>query len=197
MDNVFKFILLGVCAIIVASIIGAVVYFNNTGSDLNAQASTSLQNSLADLNDTDKAIYNGTTMSGDQVISAISKYNGDTQCQVIVCTKNNGSAVWYVYGDLMRDAANLEDVNTVIKNCIGFPTKDANGTAVGAEGASSKEVAEALAALTKASANTETGGYNATTESSAEYYIAPTASFTSSLQKDENNAVRFITFVQN
>lgn len=196
MDNVFKFILLGVGALITAVIVGSVVYFNNMGSELNSDASSSLQNSISDLSDTDKALYDGTTMSGDQVISAISKFNDDPQCYVIVCTKNNGTADWRAYGDILREESNKAEVQTLIATCVGFPTKDANGVPVGAEGIDSKGVAEALAPNVEASMNRETGGYDATTESAAAWYIAPSASFKSSLQKDENNAVRFITFVQ-
>jgi len=205
MENSTKLILAGVSLMVVAVLVGVIMKFTNIGTDLTNKAGSSLQSSLEGLDDSDKSLYDNTVSSGDQVIAAIGKYLADPQCKVIVCTKGtSGTACWQMYSDTFKGggiSSTMTTFTTTMKSCVGFPTTDALGQPIGAADADSKAVAEALAGILDASvsaagASNETGGYDATTDSSAQWYIAPSAQFKSTLQKDQNNAVRFITFVQ-
>ena len=107
------------------------------------------------------------------------------------------------------------------QRCSGFPSKDAKGrtlyfptedtTATAPTGAltvqfasnfgSSKATQDAGAVngkytISAATQVTENGAYDATVNTQDYGYISPSASFTSSIQVNQNNEVKFITFVQ-
>ncbi len=105
--------------------------------------------------------------------------------------------------------------------CSGFPAKDAKGRALffptedttvqaptgtfpvsfASNFNASKATQDAGATqgkymISAATQMTETGAYDATLNTQDYGYISPSASFTSSIQVNQNNEVKFITFVQ-
>lgn len=230
MSNVLKLLTLAVGVIITVAVISYVMTINNTSTQLMNTGLNQLNAQLSGLNDSDKAIYDGTTLSGSDVIQAIQKYNQDPNIYVIVSTKlNKTTACNVVYDEELvtrvvggEAIADVIDAYVTQQSVSGWPKYDAakheitsfdeSGQMVinwtGAEVAAGNPGIQ-LVLPTKSKINgyveggeaatiyyIEPNGYDGTKISTDSGYISSKATFTASIQKNQNNEVKFITFVQ-
>ena len=133
MENVLKLLLLAVGVIIVVGIISYVMTLNNTSTQLMNSGLNQLNAEIAGLNDTDKVIYDGTTLSGSDVIQAIQKYNLDPNICVIVSTKDTKDSACNILYDeeIITRAIGGEAITDIISTYVteqpvsGWPKFDA------------------------------------------------------------------------
>lgn len=202
MENSTKLILLGVGLIITALIVTAVMTISGKGTELFKGGMSSLDSATAGLSNLDKQLYDGTTMSGSDVIDTINKYK-DTSLYVVVNTRDGST---FVYNSLFdpesAEAATIaedyKEVNAMFWELGGWPvncwasanTPEAIKTKLpdGADASTTARFGTMKAA--------PKGGYDATSTSSTEGYLSGNASFAATIQVDKNNDVRSITFIQ-
>lgn len=217
MDNVFKGLLIGAGVLITAIVIGMVFSVSDKGKALFNTGSDQLDTTLQGFNDMDLQMYAGGTRSGTEVIQCIQKYAERDGVYVVVFTKAGGANVydWTLVtknGSLQTTTAagatggTTSDPFTTINNeaarCSGFPVKDAKGQPLtivtpGASGADPTCTAfGATGTIKAATQTTDNGSYDATINTQDPGYISANASFTASVQVNQNNEVKFITFVQ-
>lgn len=172
-----------------------------------------------DLDDTDKQIYDGMSLLGNDVISAISKYWEDDTCEIVVCTKD-GANVAYNYGSNITTPFNEDLTGVPTTDAVGLPFSgkaaedcsaagaDQPASAVAAEGkaANHAKICNALTTISGTVTNSEgatenvylatSTGYNGTVSMGSNGYISGNSQFIGSIQKDGNGNIRRITFVQ-
>lgn len=130
MENALKFVLLAVGLIIVVALVGYGFSLTSVGQNLLNGGMSQLTATTATMADMDKQLYDNTTVTGKEVVTAIKKYN-DGGCLVIVITKVGGAVVYS--SDLSRwdkdktgadanCASNLAAIGEIIKSCTGWPT---------------------------------------------------------------------------
>ena len=202
MDNAGHGITIAVAVFIAAILVSLAIWAVTKGTSVFNGATANLDASLASLNNADKKLYDGTPMSGTDVIDCINKYK-DTELYVVVNTRD-GSA--YIYNGLfdpnLADAATIasdaKEVNVMLWELGGWPANYWGSDSAAhpietalASGASADSTPR-FGSLTVA----PKGIYDATSTSGTAGYLSPNASFTSSLQVDANNDVRVITFIQ-
>lgn len=89
MDNAQKAIMIGVGLFITIIIIAAVMLITGMGQDMLNQGTQQLSQMSAQLQKQLTQDYDGTTMTGAQVLAAVKKYHGDANMAIIV--NNNGN----------------------------------------------------------------------------------------------------------
>lgn len=202
MENSMDALKLAVAAIIVAVVIGVAFQYVKKGTNLNNQASSTLDSALAGLSNSDKQMYDGTSMTGSDVIDCINKFK-DTDVYVVVNTRDG---VAYIYNNLFDPATadastiteDVKEANALLWELGGWPINywgsDLQSHAIGQklpDGADASTTVR-FGSLT----NAPRGGYDATSTSGTPGYLSPNANFVSSIQIDANNDVRAITFIQ-
>lgn len=89
MDNAQKAIMIGVGLFITIIIIAAVMLITGMGQDLIHQGTSQLSQMSAQLQKQLTQDYDGTTMTGAQVLAAIKKYHGDANMAITVNNNNS------------------------------------------------------------------------------------------------------------
>lgn len=219
MEESNKFITVAVGLLVTIGLCTAVFFIYRNGSTMIKKGTSQLGNLTADLDDTDKQIYDGMTMLGSDVISAINKYWDDDTCEVVVCTKDGVNAA-YNYGSNVampfdEDFTGMPTTDAVGLVFSGKAAEDRSGLgdgqmadAVAAEGRSaghakicnalatiSSNISDGAGGTTSVPLATQTG-YNATISMGASGFISGNSQFVGSVQKDANGNIRRITFVQ-
>lgn len=200
MENATDGLKIAVAVIIVAAVIGMVFFIVNRGTDMFNQGTSQLDATLSSLSDADKKVYDNSTVTGTEVINAIKKYVDVDGVYVIVNTKKGDVRVYD--NTVGKNAAGVtEELATIYAtswNVSGFPDKYNDGTATLKAITPKPETPPADSSpFGKFETPTrEDGQYDATLSKNEKAYISTSASFTASIQVDQNNEVRFITFVQ-
>ncbi len=91
MDNAQKAIVVGVALFITIIIVAAVMLITGIGTNLLNKGTDKASNVAAQLDQTELEQYDNTTMSGALVVSAIKKYNTDSNIVVVVKTGTSGT----------------------------------------------------------------------------------------------------------
>lgn len=225
MDKITEIIILAISVAIVAVAITYVFNLQSTGKDALNQGNEQIVEGIAAMTSGQWDMYDGSTQSGETVIRVINSTFSDVNIEVLVCTKDGANLVYNlsptIYGVTSKGTGSMTingknyttelfKLNTNVNDpdpLSNIPAEDANGSdftvdngAVIARAFTQDFVTNAGWASdpTKSEyTNIMTGsGYNVVAPMSNPGYIAPTAYFTSSVQKDINNQVRRITFVQ-
>lgn len=222
MENIFKIIMIAVGTIITVGVISYAISIKNSGDQLASKGMNQLNSQLSGLSDADKTIYDGTTLSGTDVIQTIQKYNEDPNVQIIVSTKGATEACNVIYDSqlvqIATDPAGGKDkaFDTYVygQTVSGWPVADANGNTIATVDATTNKTVLFGGKLSLPLVSTVNGyatgvtdadttkifkdksGYDSTKTSVDPGYISTSASFNSSIQKNQNNEIKFITFVQ-
>lgn len=184
MGNVLKFLILGVGLLIVVLLIISVISVQKTGKNIFDLGMDLLTSSTSELSETGVTQYNNAYIDGSRLSELIKIYwQPDNSIAVTVCTKD-GHNIMYDH-----DGATY----TLLGALNGMPSSDAKG----------QSLANAKSAIRQASLSTHTeietydevNGYGSTNPS-AKGYINLNAQFKGSVQRDSNNTIRGITFVQ-
>lgn len=109
MENALKFVLLGVALIIVVALVGYGFSITEVGQNLLNGGMSSLSATVGTMSDMDKQLYDNTTVTGREVITAIKKFN-EGGCVVMVVTKQGGAVLYS--GDLARWKISDSEVGT-------------------------------------------------------------------------------------
>lgn len=136
-------------------------------------ATAQYDNVTASFSDMDKTMYDGASVSGDEVIAAIKNFANDDTCGVLVKTGDNYKFVY--------------------TNCSGFAS-----TYIVKSGPQwVKDITKDTGALEISDADIrDIDDFNAL-DASSNGWIASSAKFTGSLLVDDNDAIRFIVFTAN
>lgn len=219
MSNSADGIKIAIALLVVIGLASVSILIYRQSIQMTKKGTAQLGNIAADLDDTDKQIYDGMTLTGSDVISAINKYWDDDTCEVVVCTKDGVNAA-YNFGPTIAIPVDTD--------LTGMPTTDARGlpfsgkasedrSSLGADATAASVIDEcktsAHAKICDASKvicgtavdgagatvnqylATQTG-YNGAVAVSNNGFISSGSNFLGSVQKDTNGTIRRITFVQ-
>lgn len=118
MDNAQKAIMIGVGLFITIIIIAAVMLITGMGQDLMNNGTQQLSQMSAQLQKQLTQDYDGTTMTGAQVLAAVKKYH--SQADMAIQVDNGGGA--YQVGGLIYDGDKLTE-NKAIEPLAEFSKK--------------------------------------------------------------------------
>lgn len=94
MDNAQKAIMIGVGLFITIIIIAAVMLITGIGQDLLNQGTEKAGSVSSQLSQQETAMYDNTTITGAQVLSAVKKYYNDNTLAVYVKLNTTGGSAW-------------------------------------------------------------------------------------------------------
>ncbi len=188
MENGLKMILLAVGVIITAVLIATVVLIQNQGTGIMNQGKSMLSSSLESYTDAEKTQYDGSLVTGTQVIQQIEQYwNAGNTTAILVCTKD-GTSVMYDFD------GNSHDILDTLTN---FPATDATKNKNYCTKSNIKKCYfNEDTAPTGVETYDKVRGYNGAAATAKGFINETTGSFLGSCQKDSNDAIRCITFVQ-
>lgn len=199
MDRGLKLLELAVGVLLLAIVIGVGITYATKGIAQNNKGGKMIDQQLSSLSSADKTVYDGGSFDGTGVQSTIAKYATEADFVVIVSTKSNGNFMYS--GDFANDGstaevatakANAEAAAASLWEYSGFPKADAAGVAI----PTTQGTAQGTTTTTKFNGLQWSASYDGTLGSGDQGYISSNASFVSSIQKDQNNDVKCITFVQ-
>ena len=184
MENVLKFVLLAVGIIIVAVLVINGLSLLTTGKNMFDLGMGMLTDSTAELSETNFTQYENSTIDGGRVTALIKKYwSADNMICICVSTKDGANIMYDHDGAIIPTIADLK----------GFPTVDAKKQPFASNAATS--IIGCKFGDTSVATYDENTGYGAN-DLGALGYINRNAPFKGSIQRDQNDNIRVITFVQ-
>lgn len=202
---------IGTVILIVVAIIGTVFMIYKLGMFYVSKGTSQISSTLSGFDDSSKQVYDGMSVSGNEVISVINNYWKDEDMQIMVCTKDGADYVYTTMDETLRWLDPDDD-----DALVGYPVQDANGyyfntPETGGSGTKAKIcVVSDKPTETDYTAGSQTGnrsgdykklrtkaGYNDSVAPGTLGYISKSGNYTGSVQKDSTGAVKQITFVQN
>jgi len=163
-----------IVVVIIVVVVGIIFGFVYMAMQSNQEGQEKLSDQLSSFDEKSFGPFDGTTVTGQQVVSAIQQYSG-TNVAVTVTTKSGKTTAYYCRALVSADAGSdktWELVETDPKAPVFANTGDHTGTAE--------------APTTIASA----------TDKSYKTYINPNAKFVSTLHRNNNGVITGIEFVQ-
>lgn len=225
MENSTKIIMLAVAIIIVVVIISFTMNIVNIGKDTFNSSNEQLVDNISQMASSQYDVYNNTSQTGEGVIRMINTTFDDVNVEVLVCTKDgynmvynkegqniyglkaasNGNAQTAAYGqtyNLDTDPSAAEALSNIApKDAKGndFSDTSTSGAKVQLAPVKGNQIAKS-ATSPGASGDHEpvatSNGYNVVAPMGTPGYITTASYFTCTVQKDINNQVRRITYVQ-
>jgi len=184
MEGANKFIIFAVGVMITAVLVIVAITVYRHGKSVYDNGISALTESTAELGETGYTQYDGGIIDGTQAATLIkNNWQPDNQVAICICTKDGYNIMYDHDGAAFSGIGDLK----------GFPTVDAKKQTLADNIGSIKKCAAGNAA--GIDTYDETTGYSSSNMSS-KGYINPNASFKGSIQRDSNNNIRCITFVQ-
>lgn len=184
MESVLKALILGVSLLIVVLLIINAISVQKTSKNIFDLGMDLLTSNTAELSETGITQYNNAIIDGSRVTELIKSYwQTDNSVAVTVCTKD-GQNIMYDH-----DGATYQ----LLGSLNGMPSADAKGQSLANPKSSIRQAS--LASHAEIETYDESNGY-ASSNPSAKGYINMNAQFKGSIQRDSNNTIRSIIFVQ-
>lgn len=188
-ESVVKLIVIGVSILILGVLIVFVVSLTSTGKGLFDTGNAMLNNGVAVFNDMDKTVYDGKTSAGSEVINLIKQYwVPDNTVAITVCTLDGQNVMYDYEGSCIAQRATFTGFPKADARKVTFA--DASGTGL------TGTVAECKNGATSVPTYDATQGYHEGASSTLGHINKSTGLFMGSIQYDQNNNIRGITFVQ-
>lgn len=198
MDNALRMIILAVGVIITAALIATVVLIQNQGTGIMNQGKTMLTSSLESYTDAEKTQYDGAVVTGSQVIQQIEQYwNAGNTTAILVCTKD-GANIMYDYDGNTFALLDKSYSGASDPALATFPSNDATKDDKWLKSGNISKCNHCDEGKSPDGVETydSTRGYNGAAATAKGFINETTGTFIGSCQRDANDAVRCITFVQ-
>jgi hypothetical protein len=184
MGNVLKWLTLAVSLLIVVILIVNVFGIQKTGKQLFDTGMDMLTENTAGLSESNYTQYDGSTVDGRRVIDLIkNNWVADNTVSICVCTKDGNNIMYDHDGVVFGSIADLK----------GFPTVDARNQPF-ANNVSTVKGCTITNNSGIATYDVNTGYGDANLNAAG--YINASAPFKGSIQRDGNDNIRVITFIQ-
>ncbi len=189
MNRSLKILEIAGAVLILVIFLGLAFGLVKKGQDTYAPANAELTSSLSSMKTSQYDSYNGTSETGEGVQRVINELFSNEDIEVLVCCKDGSN---YVYNSINVGKSTATVIS--LKSLSGMPTYDATGLPFNStdstDGKGSAKISGAPATLMCST------GYDTSASVNTTGYIASTATYLCSVQKDINGNVRRLTYIQ-
>lgn len=126
MENAQKAIMIGVGLFITIIIIAAVMAITGAGMDLINRSQSKISNISSQMDQQLTASYDGKTLNGSEVLSAIQTYHSNADVPMYILNSKSGTGVWttprQLEGTVSMDGDKASTTNANIKDNASQPS---------------------------------------------------------------------------